>query len=68
MVTAFGNRYNSPLRTVGATSTTINEVLTNPHTIYIKGENPDSTNGNIVDLENQQENLYMMKVMFFHTK
>ena len=51
MVTAFGNRYNSPLRTVGATSITINEVLTNPHTIYIKGEN-DSTNGNIVDLEN----------------
>ena len=30
---------------------TINETLSNPHTIYVKAENPNSTNGNIVDLE-----------------
>ena len=30
---------------------TINETLSNPHTIYVKAENPNSTNGNIVDIE-----------------
>jgi hypothetical protein len=39
-----GNLYDGVAKGV-----TINETLSNPHTIYVKAENPNSTNGNIVD-------------------
>jgi hypothetical protein len=41
-----GNLYEGVAKGV-----TINETLSNPHTIYVKAENPNSTNGNIVDIE-----------------
>lgn len=41
-----GNLYDGVVKGV-----TINETLSNPHTIYVKAENPNSTNGNIVDIE-----------------
>jgi hypothetical protein len=41
-----GNLYDGVAKGV-----TINETLSNPHTIYVKAENPNSTNGNIVDIK-----------------